>query len=100
MWTITLSDGTKITDLEVNGTNFVSKTKINESIFKGNLDTVTISNGESEVEYTDLIFIQQMEWEDGTFYIAFTEKTASDFNDELMIDMDYRLTLLELGVTE
>lgn len=99
MWNITLSDGTKISDLELNGTNFVSKVKIDESIFKSNLDTVTISDGEQEMQYNDLIFIQQQEWEDG-YYIAFAQKTAADVTDELMIDMDYRLTLLELGLTE
>lgn len=99
MWNIALSDGTKISDLELNGTNFVSKVKIDESIFKGNLDAVTISDGEREMQYNDLIFIQQQELEDG-YYIAFTQKTAADVTDELMIDMDYRLTLLELGLTE
>lgn len=28
--------------------------------------------------YTDMVFIQQMEWADGTFYLAFREKTKEE----------------------
>lgn|GEM_PF-3536781 len=37
MYTITLSDGRKLENLTVNGTNFVSKTKVDEEIFQNNL---------------------------------------------------------------
>ena len=28
--------------------------------------------------YTDMVFIQQMEWDDGTFYLSFREKTKEE----------------------
>lgn len=78
MYTITLSDGRKIKNLTVNGTNFVSKTKVDEKIFQNNLAAVVISDGKTEKTYENLVFIQQMEWADGTYYLAFREKTRTE----------------------
>lgn len=78
MYTITLANGTKLTGLDMNGTNYVSKEKVDETIFKDNLSTMKVSNGETETTYTDMVFVQQMEWADGTFYLAFREKTKEE----------------------
>lgn len=78
MYTITLTDGTKLKNLDMNGTNYVSKEKVDETIFENNLSTMTVSDGETEITYTDMVFIQQMEWADGTFYLAFREKTKEE----------------------
>ena len=76
MYTITLANGKKLTGLDMNGTNYVSKEKVDETIFKDNLSTMKVSDGETT--YTDMVFIQQMEWADGTFYLAFREKTKEE----------------------
>lgn len=78
MYTITLANGTKLTGLDMNGTNYVSKEKVDETIFKDNLSTMKVSDGETETTYTDMVFVQQMEWADGTFYLAFREKTNEE----------------------
>ena len=78
MYTITLADGKKLTGLDMNGTNYVSKEKVDETIFKDNLSTMKVSDGKTETTYTDMVFIHQMEWDDGTFYLAFREKTKEE----------------------
>ena len=40
IYKITLTDGTVINDLKLNGNNFISSTEIEESVFDGNLLTV------------------------------------------------------------
>ena len=82
MYTITLSDGRKLENLAVNGTNFVSKTKVDEEIFLNNLASVVISDGKTERTYENLVFVQQMEWADGTYYLAFREKTRMELLTE------------------
>lgn len=77
-YTITLADGSKLTGLSKNGDNFVSTEKVDETIFKDNLSTMTVSDGETEETFKDMVFIQQMEWADGTFYLAFREKTPQE----------------------
>lgn len=78
MYTITLADGRKLRNLEKNGTNYVSSTKVDEDIFKDNLSVMKVSDGETEETLSDMVFIQQMEWPDGTFYLAFRERTAHE----------------------
>lgn len=78
MYTLTLHDGKVITGLDKNGDNFVSKEQIDESIFEENLETLTISDGETTTVMHNAVLIQQMEWVDGTFYLAFRELTPEE----------------------
>lgn len=43
MYNITLDDGTVLDNLELNGNNFISDTRIDTSVFDGNLNTVHIT---------------------------------------------------------
>ena len=101
MYTIKLADSRKLTGLTKNGTNFVSREKIDESIFKNNLSTMTVSDGETEVVMNNVELIQQMKWMDGTYYLAFREKTPAELTEEMTLDLladcEYRLCMLELG---
>jgi len=60
--TMTLSDGTKLKNLTLNGTNYVSQTKLTEADFAGKLRTVTVSDGETEetLEHFELVQITKM----------------------------------------
>ena len=79
MYTITLADGTKLENLSMNGDNYVSAVKVDESIFtEANLAKMVVNDGEIDTEYANMVFIQQMEWADGTFYLAFREKTDKE----------------------
>ena len=95
-YTITLADGRKIENLTMNGTNFVSQTKIDETIFKNNLSTVKIN----EKEYHNLTFLQQMEWEDGTWYFILIEETAdSEESNEKIKELEAKVTELSDALT-
>lgn len=50
MYTITLANGKKLTGLDMNGTNYVSKEKVDETIFKDNLSTMKVSDGETDTK--------------------------------------------------
>lgn len=58
IYKITLTDGTVINDLKLNGNNFISSTEIEESIFDGNLLTVTINDGEKDELHTNMKLVQ------------------------------------------
>lgn len=98
LYTITLADGRKLTELSKNGDNFVSTEKVDETMFKDNLSTMTVSDGETTETFEDMVFIQQMEWADGTFYLAFREQTpqekilaAINANSESVTDLQMAL---------
>ena len=100
MYKITLNDGTVIDNLTVNGTNFVSKDKVDESIFtKDNLKKVTIN----DTVYENLVFIQQMKLADG-YYIAFRQKTAEENQkyliDKQRADIDYIALMSDIDLEE
>ena len=100
MYTITLANGKKLTGLDMNGTNYVSKEKVDETIFKDNLSTMKVSDGETETTYTDMVFIQQMEWADGTFYLAFREKTQQEKILEVITANTNGLTDVQVALAE
>ena len=93
-YTITLADGRKLTGLGKNGDNFVSTEKVDETIFEDNLSTMTISDGETEETYKDMVFIQQMKWADGTYYLAFRERTQTEIFNENVTDIQVALAEL------
>ena len=86
-YTLKLNDGTVISDLTVNGNNLVSPVKVDESVFDDNLETVVVSDGETETEYHDLELIAVQEHPDG-WYIALRqiteqEKTLKEMNETI-----------------
>lgn len=78
MCTIIFADGKQLSELTVNGTNFVSKTKVDETIFDSkNLATMTVDDGKQKYIYTDMVFVQQMEL-NGDYYLTFRKKTQRE----------------------
>ena len=45
MYSVKLADGTELTNLELNGNNFIAEV-LDKNVFQGNLDRVTITDGE------------------------------------------------------
>lgn len=78
---ITLADGTQLANLALNGTSFISADKVVESIFEGNLSTMTISDGETENTYQNMMYVAQMERPDG-WYLVFTQKSRAQLQEE------------------
>lgn len=122
-YTITLADGTAIENLTLNcGANtFHSAAEIDEKMFDGKLSEVhiTASDGDmSQCAYPDTLhnaeLVQIMlpaDTPDGTWQFILRElspyelfvkatQSAQTDTDSLMVDQEYRLTLLELGVTD
>ena len=84
VYTLTLADGRQLTGLGLNGTNFVSAEKVEETIFTNNLSTMTVSDGETERIYHHVELIQQQKQLDGDWYLAFREKTAQELAAEAL----------------
>lgn len=114
--TVTLADGTSISGLTINlGSNtFHSPSKITAEMFDGNLSVVHISASDgdmSQCAYPDTLhnaeLVQIMQPEDtpdGTWQFILRELSDSELRDRdtdtMLVDQEYRLTLLELGVDD
>ena len=79
-YTLTLADGREIKNLTKNGDNYVSKNEIDESIFEDNLDTMTVSDGETTTEYHNVVLVQQVQYADG-WYLNFRELSKQELRD-------------------
>ncbi len=85
MYTITLSDGTRLENLELNGNNFISEEIIEDSVFDGKLDTVTISDGERSETYYDMILMSnRVDALDGRSWFVLGEKSPQQKKEEEM----------------
>ena len=104
MYQITLHDGTVLDELELNGNNFISEKVIDDSVFNGNLDTVTISNGETTETYTDMKLLSNRV-DNGKSWFVLGEKTEQEKAMERLVESlsvnaesitDVQLALAEL----
>lgn len=83
MYTITLSNGTRIENLVLNGNNYISETIIPDSCFDGGLDTVIISDGKTEKTYSDMVLLDNR-IEDGKSWFILGEKTETQKREEAL----------------
>ena len=74
MYTITLSNGTKLDNLTLNGNNFISDKIIEDAVFDENLKRVEISDGENTTTYEDM-FLASNRVDGGKSWIVLLEKT-------------------------
>lgn len=75
MYTITLANGTKLENLELNGNNYISETVIEDSAFEGNLDTVKISDGSTTETFTDMRLMSNIVHDNCSWFVL-GEKSA------------------------
>lgn len=83
MYTITLADGTKLKNLELNGNNYIAEGVIEDSVFEGNLDTVTITDGETTETFTDMRLMSNIVRDDRSWFVL-GEKSAQQKKEEAM----------------
>lgn len=69
MYKITLSDGSQLENLTLNGNNYIAQGEIADSVFEGKLDTVKISDGETEETYTDMVLVSNIVREGKSWFI-------------------------------
>ena len=97
-FTITLSDGSKLANLEMNGNNFISKSLVTEATFEDNLTNVLISDGTTEVEHTHMELVQIQEIDDKYYFVLrdLTETELEHIKDRADIEYIAMMTDVEL----
>lgn len=100
IYEITLADDTVISNLKLNGNNFVSTTEITEDMFYDNLSSVTVTNtttGEvTEYGAMELVQIATYDFDPGKYYFILREITQKELDEiNLRADLDYTLMMLD-----
>ena len=88
-YTITLSDGTAIENLSLNGTNYISQTPVNPEVFSGNCSPMIISDGENNELHMHAELIQIIQ-HNNEYWIAFRDIPKQELESiKLRSDIDY-----------
>jgi hypothetical protein len=83
MYKITLSDGSQIENLELNGNNFIAKKELSNAVFEGKLSTVRILDLETQTEevHEDMVLISNRV-NDGKSWFILGEKSEREKKEE------------------
>lgn len=98
MYKITLSDGTQLDNLELNGNNYISPRELSNAVFEGKLGTVKVFDKENETEetYTDMVLISNRV-NDGKSWFILAEKSEEQKERERL---DSTFTDIEMALAE
>lgn len=77
MYKITLSDGTQLDNLELNGNNYIAQSEISDTVFDGKLGTIKISDGKNEETFTDMVLLNNVV-RDGKSWFVIGQKSDED----------------------
>lgn len=102
IYTITLEDGTKIQNLQLNGNNFISNKEIKPEIFEGNLGHIQINDGETEFEQKDLVLerfskigdVEPFEW----WFVLRIMSNQEIENRKLRADVDFLSMMIDANI--
>lgn len=99
-WTITLADGTTLEGLTLNGNNFISTRKLTDEDFAGKLEHVTITDGETTTELTNVELVQCMQY--GTeYWFVLREMTAAEQTAaKVQASIDYIAMMADIDLEE
>ena len=82
-YTVTLSDGTKLENLTLNGNNFISSVAITEGQFDGKLKSVVITDSEGgEEKHEDMFLVQVSHPNDSEWWFILADKTEDQIKQE------------------
>lgn len=79
IYKITLGDGSEISNLKLNGNNFISTEKIEESVFADNCSPVTISDGRTETVHPNMELVQIVEQIPGEYWFVLRDISEEEF---------------------
>ena len=99
MYSIKLNNGTILTNLILNGNNFISDKIIPDDIFTDNLNEVEISDGENTQIYNDMALVANRVI-DGKSWFILAEKTPEQKEKEALEAMITDLQLALVGLYE
>lgn len=89
LFKITLTDGTTLDNLKMNGNCFISNEKIEDSVFEANCSPVTISDGEIEEIHENMALVHVTPLGEG-YWFALRDISAKELEQiKLRSDVDY-----------
>lgn len=83
MYTMTLSDGTQLKNLKLNGNNWITSEVITENTFSGKLNRVSVTDGKTTQEYTDQTLVQIQQYGNEYWFILGEQTQDEKINQSI-----------------
>ena len=98
IYKITLSDGTVIDNLKLNGNNYISNSELTDDMFLGKLDKVIINDGEKNTVYENMTLVQVAKYGEEYWVILrpMTKRELQDLKNRADIDYIAMMTDVEI----
>lgn len=89
IYSITLTDGTVLTNLKMNGNNYISQETVTEEIFNCNCSPITISDGTNDEVHDDMELVQITEMS-GAYWFVLRDVPREELDRiKLRSDVEY-----------
>lgn len=98
IYTLTLDDGTEITDLRLNGNNFISDKEVTPDTFNGKLSTVAISDGEISETYHNMALVNITQYGEEYWFILREMSEQELQNLKNRADIDYIAMMADINI--
>lgn len=89
IYSITLSDGSVIENLKLNGNNFISEVSVSSETFTDNCSPVIISDGETEEVHANMELVQITEMGDQYWFVLRDISEAEMEKIKMQSDIEY-----------
>lgn len=95
---ITLADGTELSNLTMNGNNFISEATIDPGIFQSNCSPVVISDGEHDETHENMELVQVTEV-NGQSWFVLRDMTPKELEQEkIKSDIEYLAMMCDVDL--
>ena len=94
--TMILSDGTKLTDLSLNGNNYISSKKVTAADFEGKLQKVMVTDGKEQETYNNCHLVQITQ-EGKDYWFVIEEMSQQElFMLQTQANIDYIAAMVDI----
>ena len=95
---ITLADGTELSNLTMNGNNFISEATIDPGIFQSNCSPVVISDGEHDETHENMELVQVTEV-NGQSWFVLSDMTPKELEQaKIKSDIEYLAMMCDVDL--
>lgn len=96
IYKITLANGSELSDLKLNGNNFISESEITEDMFADNLSPVTINDGDTDDVHDNMALVQISKIGGKNAFIL-RDLTAAELKEiKIRADIEYIAMMAEI----
>ena len=96
IYKITLANGSELSDLKLNGNNFISESEITEDMFADNLSPVSLSDGDTDDVHDNMALVQISKIGGKNAFIL-RDLTAAELKEiKIRADIEYIAMMAEI----